>query len=229
MKEEFAEYPKGIWQDTGYDSSDVMLLLAPYSSLLPEFVEKRAAKILNAPVSVSFKYDDGVLKASGDAPNSWINMARQLATIIPGVNEIDLRNINISEGKEIDSLVNEIEDTYINFRFNTTSLLQGQQNKVKRVLELIKKLVKIAEDKRVIIEIKGHTCSSGSELRNERLSWNRARNFLSIIGEAGIKDADFILKGFGNKSPLVEEKTEEDKVMNRRVSFDVIINKQQGQ
>lgn len=226
FKEEFAEYPDDLWGDTGYDSSEVNLLLEPYSSMKAEFVEKRAMKILKAPETVNFKYIDNTLHIKGMAPQSWINKAIDMAVIIPGVDQIVFDDLDISEGKKIDSLVNEIEDTYINFQFNTSSLLPGQQGKVKRVLELMKKLVKIANDKRIIIEIKGHTCSSGSEMRNEKLSWNRARKFLELIGHSGINEADFILKGFGNKSLLIEEKTEEDKKKNRRVSFDVIINNQ---
>jgi outer membrane protein OmpA-like peptidoglycan-associated protein len=224
FKEEFANYPKNIWEQSGYDSSDIILDLEPYQSNQSLFVIKRAKSVLKAPESVNLDYEDGTLIISGYASQQWIDKANEFALLITGVQNIDIKEMKISEGLQIDSVVKTIENTNFNFQFNSTMLIHGQEEKVKMILELMKKLSIIAGDKRIIIEIMGNTCSSGSEIRNEKLSWNRARRFLEIIGEANIQKIDFLLKGFGNKNPLVEEKSEEDKKKNRRVSFDVIIN-----
>jgi OOP family OmpA-OmpF porin len=224
FKEEYAEYPENIWLETGYDSSDVILDFELYQSKQPEFVIKRSRSILKAPESVNIDFKNGTLYLKGYASQQWIDRANEFALLIAGVQRINTVEMNISEGLQIDSIINKIESIYINFQYNSTGLLPGQEEKVKMLLELMNKLSIIAEKKRIIIEIMGHTCSSGSEIRNEKLSWNRARRFLEIIGEGNIKKIDFLLKGFGNKNPLVEEKSEEDKKKNRRVSFDVIIN-----
>lgn len=226
FKEEFAELPESIWEESGYDSSEVLLLFEPYSSQLPEFVERRARKILNAPESVSFSFQNKILSVGGYAQQSWVDRAKELALVIPGVMELNLENVKVSEGLILDSLVHEIENTHIGFHFNSTNLLSGQKEKVIRLLDVMKKLVKLAKDRRIIIEITGHTCSSGSETRNEKLSWNRARKFLEMLGGKDLTNVDFILKGIGNKSPFAKEVSEQDRVLNRRVSFDVIINRE---
>jgi outer membrane protein OmpA-like peptidoglycan-associated protein len=224
FKDEYAEYPKNLWKRSGYDSTDIILDFEPYQSNQSEFVIKRAKSVLKAPESVNFDYNNGTLILKGYASQQWIDKAIEFALLINGVQSIDIERMKISDGLQIDSVVNTIESTSINFQFNSNMLIPGQEKKVKMLLELMNKLSIIAGDKRIIIEIMGNTCSSGSELRNEKLSWNRARRFLEIIGQKNIKKIDFLLKGLGNKNPLVEEKSEEDKKKNRRVSFDVIIN-----
>jgi len=225
FKDEFANYPDSLWQNNGYDSSDVLLLFEPYSSQIPTLVEKRAKKILDAPESVSIKYNQEVLFIEGTAPKYWLDNVLDRASLISGVRKINTKKLNISDGFLIDSLIDQIESTDLFYQFNSTKLVDGQQPKVNNLLELMKNLINIANSSKITIEIMGHSCSSGSEQRNLKLSWNRAKEFLEYVSTNGLNEADFLIKGFSNAALSDKESSEEEKMKNRKVSFNVIINK----
>ena len=70
--------------------------------------------------------------------------------------------------------------------------------------------------------IAGHTDSEGRETFNLKLSQDRAdaiKEYLVFFG--GIKEERISAKGYGSSKPIVEEKTEEDKKLNRRVEFEL--------
>ncbi|WHZ07886.1 MAG: Outer membrane lipoprotein omp16 precursor [Cytophagales bacterium] len=72
------------------------------------------------------------------------------------------------------------------------------------------------------LKIAGHTDSSGDEQLNLKLSQDRAdaiKNYL--IKEFKLEDVRIEAVGYGSAKPLVEEKTEEDRQLNRRVEFEL--------
>jgi outer membrane protein OmpA-like peptidoglycan-associated protein len=75
------------------------------------------------------------------------------------------------------------------------------------------------------LKISGHTDSKGDAQKNFILSEDRAQSIRNYILERGINiDPSRIeAKGFGSTAPIIkEEKTEEDRKMNRRVEFEII-------
>lgn len=72
------------------------------------------------------------------------------------------------------------------------------------------------------IKISGHTDSYGSADFNLRLSKERAENIRDYIVEfAGIESDRVEWEGYGSTVPIVEEVTEADKAINRRVEFEI--------
>ena len=72
------------------------------------------------------------------------------------------------------------------------------------------------------LRIFGHTDSSGSEELNLSLSKDRASNIRDyIVIMSGIHETRVEWDGFGSTRLLVEEKTEEDRILNRRVEFEI--------
>ncbi len=72
------------------------------------------------------------------------------------------------------------------------------------------------------LRISGHTDSAGKEDANLRLSQERAdviKEYLIFFGK--VEETRIIEKGFGSSNPIVEEKTEADKRLNRRVEFEI--------
>ncbi len=70
------------------------------------------------------------------------------------------------------------------------------------------------------LKISGHTDSDGQERFNLELSRTRAqtiRDYMVIFG--GVDDDRVQYEGFGSSQPIVEEVTEGDKSLNRRVEF----------
>jgi len=73
------------------------------------------------------------------------------------------------------------------------------------------------------VSISGHTDSDGDPNANLKLSKARAVSIRNYVIEKGRIDPDRILaEGYGNQKPIVEEKTPEDKRINRRVEFEII-------
>ena len=72
------------------------------------------------------------------------------------------------------------------------------------------------------LKISGHTDSKGSQAFNLQLSKDRAENIRDyIVIFAGILDSRVEWEGLGSSEPLVEEKTEADQKINRRVEFQI--------
>lgn len=72
------------------------------------------------------------------------------------------------------------------------------------------------------LKIGGHTDSDGSDDFNMDLSVERAKAIGEyIIYFGNISAAKIETFGFGSTQPIVEEKTEEDKALNRRVEFEL--------
>ncbi len=72
------------------------------------------------------------------------------------------------------------------------------------------------------LKISGHTDSFGSAETNLRLSKERAktiRDYIVIFG--GVDEHRVSHEGYGSTQPIVEEKTEADKKLNRRVEFEI--------
>ncbi|MGI9542665.1 MAG: OmpA family protein [Cyclobacteriaceae bacterium] len=72
------------------------------------------------------------------------------------------------------------------------------------------------------LEISGHTDSDGSPELNLILSQKRAaaiREYLTYFGN--IEESRIVATGYGDTQPIVEELTDDDKKLNRRVEFQI--------
>jgi len=73
------------------------------------------------------------------------------------------------------------------------------------------------------LKISGHTDQEGNADMNLRLSQRRADSIKKYIMENGQVASERIdAKGYGSQRPIVEEKTEADKRINRRVEFELV-------
>ncbi len=77
------------------------------------------------------------------------------------------------------------------------------------------------------LRISGHTDSDGREEFNLKLSQERAESIMEYLVFFGKVPADRITaKGYGSSKPIVEEKSIEDKTLNRRVEFEIYADKE---
>jgi outer membrane protein OmpA-like peptidoglycan-associated protein len=73
-----------------------------------------------------------------------------------------------------------------------------------------------------MLRISGHTDSFGADEFNLKLSKTRAENIRDyIVIFAGVYETRVEWEGYGSSQPIVEEKTEADKNINRRVEFEI--------
>jgi outer membrane protein OmpA-like peptidoglycan-associated protein len=70
--------------------------------------------------------------------------------------------------------------------------------------------------------ISGHTDSQGKEDANLRLSQARADAIKAyLMYEFKLEPNRIEANGYGSEKPIVEEKTEQDRKLNRRVEFEI--------
>ncbi|MDF9797890.1 type IX secretion system PorP/SprF family membrane protein [Catalinimonas alkaloidigena] len=72
------------------------------------------------------------------------------------------------------------------------------------------------------IQLVGHTCSIGTERDNEKLSVERAEVVKQYLQSKGIAAERILVKGAGEQQPIVSNSTEEGRIQNRRVEFQII-------
>ena len=104
-----------------------------------------------------------------------------------------------------------INDIY--FDFNKSDL----SNESKAVLDqLIEFLI---ENKKIRIQIQGHTDNIGSDADNLKLSENRARSVFDYLISKEISKSRITYKGFGKTMPVATNDTDVGRAKNRRTVF----------
>jgi outer membrane protein OmpA-like peptidoglycan-associated protein len=73
------------------------------------------------------------------------------------------------------------------------------------------------------IDIPGHMCCSKDRTN---LSGDRAKSVYNILVKNGIDKSRMTYRGFGSEKPIypLPEKTEEERVANRRVEIEILEN-----
>ena len=77
----------------------------------------------------------------------------------------------------------------------------------------------LKEYPKTIVEVLGHTDSTGSDSLNLALSKDRASSVGSYLKAQGIDDRRVLTQGFGKRSPIADNATAEGRQANRRVEL----------
>ena len=73
-----------------------------------------------------------------------------------------------------------------------------------------------------VIEVAGHTDSTGSETYNQSLSERRASSVASYLGSQGVQQQRIIAVGMGELRPVADNQTETGRAQNRRVEITMV-------
>ncbi|MBV1690064.1 OmpA family protein [Novosphingobium sp. G106] len=73
-----------------------------------------------------------------------------------------------------------------------------------------------------LIDVYGHTDSTGSDQYNQTLSENRARTVANYLTMQGVSAARIRSQGFGETLPVADNTTEEGRRRNRRVEIKIV-------
>lgn len=73
-----------------------------------------------------------------------------------------------------------------------------------------------------LIDVYGHTDSTGSDAYNQTLSENRARTVAGYLQSRGVPAARIRSQGFGETMPVADNATEEGRTKNRRVEIKIV-------
>lgn len=73
-----------------------------------------------------------------------------------------------------------------------------------------------------LIDVYGHTDSTGSDAYNQTLSENRARTVAGYLTAQGVAAARIRSQGFGETTPVASNDTEDGRAKNRRVEIKIV-------
>lgn len=89
---------------------------------------------------------------------------------------------------------------------------------------LMDEITKVVQDNPAIkkIAIEGHASSDGDDNANLALSDRRAKSVMDYMVKKGVEQNRLQAKGFGETKPIADNGTEEGRVKNRRVEFNIL-------
>ena len=88
-----------------------------------------------------------------------------------------------------------------------------------RVLAQAQKILKVYP--KASFEISGHTCTLGSDERNQALSEQRAKRLLDFLASSGVALEQLSSAGYGESKPIADNATDAGRRQNRRVEIRV--------
>jgi len=73
-----------------------------------------------------------------------------------------------------------------------------------------------------LLQVEGHTDSTGTAAINRKLSQQRAESVQKYLASKGVATGRMKAKGFGPDKPIADNATDEGKDKNRRVEFNIV-------
>ena len=80
----------------------------------------------------------------------------------------------------------------------------------------------LAEYEQTVVEVAGHTDSTGSESYNQSLSERRAESVTAYLSAQGVISQRLITLGMGESRPVADNQSESGKQANRRVEITMV-------
>ena len=102
---------------------------------------------------------------------------------------------------------------YINFETNKWELKEDGLATVREIVAMLKAAPPLK------LSIEGHTDNVGTPAANKVLAENRARSVMKAIVDGGLAAGRLTAVGFGQETPVADNRTEEGRAKNRRVEL----------
>lgn len=116
------------------------------------------------------------------------------------------KEIAIQQGEKI-----TLENIF--FETGSSVLLSSSYNEIDKLLDFLQ------QNKKMNIEISGHTDNKGDETKNKELSKNRAKAVADYLASNGVSQTRISFLGYGSSKPIATNDTDAGRKQNRRVEF----------
>jgi OOP family OmpA-OmpF porin len=113
-----------------------------------------------------------------------------------------------------DSSVNAMNLAVINFATGSAEIPAGDRDLIERAAVALK-----SAPKGTMIEIGGHTDSTGDPASNVKLSEDRANAVRQALIAAGVDGSMLVAKGYGDAKHVASNDTEYGRFRNRRIEY----------
>ena len=224
LRDPLAADPSVLRDKEQIDPSSVKFQLEPYYSLGDEFIEKRAIEMLVPPHDVTCTVKDGVLSATGKAPSDWVRKLKDRGPLVPGVKKVDATQLVSTEASETEMLAAALKSTIFTFPIGVAEIEPEQEAKFESAAELINSLLgKVAPlSQPLMVEVIGHTDTSGTEGLNMSLSQQRAEYATRKLVEAGVARRNLVPRGVGTAEPVRNRDATGDDRLERSVTLRLV-------
>lgn len=101
------------------------------------------------------------------------------------------------------------------FKTDAYQLLPNSSAELKKIVQFAK------NNSQLTFEIGGHTDNVGEEEYNQKLSEKRAKSVYDYLIKSGIDPSRLTYKGYGQKMPITDNKTAEQRAKNRRTELKI--------
>lgn len=159
---------------------------------------------LKIPLREGDVYEINVVSSKGYAYSNTIIDLKKEKT---GEVSIGLMALTADSKLELDNIV---------FETNSAELTSVSFVELDRVVELM------AKNPNLSVEISAHTDNVGSDVYNLKLSERRAQSVVNYLTDKNANSERLIAKGYGEKTPIVANDTDENKAKNRRVELSIL-------
>lgn len=140
---------------------------------------------------------------------------KMVETITQDLSKLDIQDTGVKS----DELGVTLTLENIQFLPDSAVLIQSEQEKLKRIGEILKKY----PDRDILIT--GHTALAGTTAGRKQLSEERAAAVGDFLLELGVRGRDqLITRGMGAEVPVADNSTEEGRRKNRRVEITLLEN-----
>ena len=224
LRDPLATQPSDLLAQAKLDPARIVERWEPYQALHPAIVLKRMQATVSPPPTISLSQDADGVRASGSAPQHWMDKARAFAQTLPaGAPRVDLSALKDVQDADYIRLRDAIQAHVIPFEHNAPRPAADQDRELDAVAAELRDLVRVARGLgfSVRVTIVGHADATGKDASNLALSLGRAEVVRSMLRARGIDPNLLAVRGAGPLEPLHPGASADEQSMNRRVSFTV--------
>ncbi|MDR2076049.1 MAG: OmpA family protein [Desulfovibrio sp.] len=222
LKDNLARSPEEVLRGHSLDPAAFLFRSVPYISYEAPIVRKRVDEAIRPPEGVALRFGaDGVLHLSGMAPMEWILRARETAMVLPGVREVDIREITDPRTERLMAMIRLVNGTVVEFPSGKDTPLPQDIPRLTRAVETLAELNELARSMGMAasLTIYGHADATGTEKRNYEISQNRARTIAAMLYAKG-SSLPITLYGMGSEYADPDKGKAEDQA-SRRIELKV--------
>jgi outer membrane protein OmpA-like peptidoglycan-associated protein len=223
MRDPLAIDPLSLAEQNKVQRQMVKTTWEPYLSFHPDLVKARAEQRFKPPKTVSLSVDDqNTLVAVGAAKQGWIQQIQQQALQIPGVLQVNTKQLQPAEQQALKRLQQQIEGRNILFDEGRSHPLPVSEPALPQLAQEIKAAAQLATtlNQNIVITIEGRADRVGTERRNHLISQTRADSIRDRLIRHQINPSILRSKPLGATQNPQNQK---QNLSERRVSFKVTL------
>lgn len=225
LRDELARDPVQVIGPETAQALDIQWRFQPYIALAPELIRLRAEQVLQLPRNVRMDIEDSRIILSGEAPQQWINTAKDRAPLIPGILGVDTQSMLAEERHELAFKEQKryLETAVLLFGYGESSLSNQQADRIPELASTIQQLQETAAamEGLLTITVIGHSDSHGSVQSQNKISLERAESVKQAFVKEGLSASLFSTLGMGARELITETQNKDNEELNRRVTLRV--------